>query len=156
VLLHLHRVGGLGFDQLDDLLNHHSGLSGLCGDNDMRTVLARRTAGDADAVLAFDVYCHRIRKYVGAYHAVLGRLDAIAFTAGVGEHAAEIRAASMAGLDGWGIAVDPARNSASGNGTRVISPDGARVAVCVVPTDEELAIARDVAALISRPAPGAA
>ncbi len=93
------------------------------------------------------MYCHRIRKYIGAYHAVLGRLDAIAFTAGVGEHAAPIRAESLAGLDPWGISVDPASN-ASGAAARVISPPDARVAVCVVPTDEEVAIAEDVARLV--------
>src|SRR6185369_5505205 len=96
----------------DDLLQHHSGLLGLCGADDMRTVLSRRADGDPDAALAFDVYCHRIRKYIGAYHAVLGRIDAIVFTAGVGEHAPEIRAASLAGLDMWGIIIDPDRNAA--------------------------------------------
>jgi acetate kinase len=131
-----------------DLLQHGGGLAGLCGANDMRTVLDRRGAGDPDASLAFDVYCHRIRKYVGAYHAVLGRVDAITFTAGVGEHAAPVRAAALAGLTGWGIAVDPVRNTATVNAPRVISPDGTAVAVCVVPTDEETAIARATAALV--------
>jgi acetate kinase len=152
VLVHLHRAGGLDFDEVDGVLQHHSGLSGLCGDNDMRVVLDRRAAGDAAASLAFDVYCHRVRKYVGAYHAVLGRLDAITFTAGVGEHAAEVRAAGLAGLSRWGILVDPHRNG-TGDGPRLISPGGATVAVCVVPTDEELSIARDVAALLALPSP---
>jgi acetate kinase len=141
----LQRAGMAG-DEVDGLLQHRSGLAGLCGDNDMRSVLARRADGDAAAALAFDVYCHRIRKYVGAYHAVLGRLDAVVFTAGVGEHAAPVREACLAGLDAWGIAVDPQRN-ATGSGERLISPAGARVAVCVVPTNEEFAIARAVAAL---------
>lgn len=138
---------GMSAADVDDLLQHRSGMKGLCGDNDMRAVLARRAAGDAAAGLAFDVYCHRIRKYVGAYHAVLGRLDAVVFTAGVGEHAPEVRAESLAGLSAWGIAVDPDRNS-GGSGERLISPDGGRVAVCVVPTNEEFAIARAVAALL--------
>jgi acetate kinase len=145
VLIHLHRTMGLSFTDVDDVQQHHSGLAGLCGDNDMRAILRRRASGDPDAQLAFDVYCHRIRKYVGAYHTVLGRLDAIAFTAGIGEHAAEVRAASPAGLDMWGITVDPHRNT-HGHGARLISPDNA--AVCVVPTDEELAIARQVTDLI--------
>ncbi|HET8684468.1 MAG TPA: acetate kinase [Micromonosporaceae bacterium] len=148
VVSHLHRVGGMSVAEVDDLLWHRSGLAGLCGDNDMREVLARRAGGDPAAGLAFAVYCHRIRKYVGAYHAVLGRLDAVAFTAGIGEHSAQVRAASLAGLEAWGIAVDPARNEAGGEGPRVVSPDGARVSVCVVPTDEELAIAEEVAALL--------
>jgi acetate kinase len=149
LLLYLHRQLGLSVDELDELLNLHSGLSGLCGDADMRAVSQRRAAGDQVARLAFDVYCHRIRSYVGAYHAILGRLDAIAFTAGVGENSAEVRANSLIGLDGWGIVVDPARNAA-GSGERVISPPGTTVTVCVVPTDEEFAIARDVLSLLAR------
>jgi acetate kinase len=146
VVFHLHRVGGLSLDELDDLLNRHGGLLGLCGDSDMRTVLARRSGGDAAATLAFDVYCQRIRSYVGAYAFELGRLDAIAFTAGVGENAAAVRAASLANLDNYGIEVDPVRNSASGE--RRISPDDAPVDIWVVPTDEELEIADQVRALL--------
>ncbi|MFJ1539456.1 acetate/propionate family kinase [Micromonospora chalcea] len=141
VIFHLRREGGMGVDDIDDLLNHRSGLLGLTGVNDMREVLARRAAGDPDATLAFDVYCRRITGYVGAYYALLGRVDAIAFTAGVGEHAAPVRSASLAGLDRLGIAVDPARND--GHGDRIVSPDGAEVAVLVVGTDEEREIARE-------------
>jgi acetate kinase len=147
VLLHLQRTLGLSDGEVDDLLEHHGGLTGLCGDADMRAVLDRRSAGDHAAQLAFDVYCRPIRKYVGAYHAVLGRLDAIVFTAGVGENAAEIRAESLSGLGMWGISVDAYRNE-TGSGARVISSDRSNVAVCVVPTDEELAIAHDVADLL--------
>jgi acetate kinase len=145
IVTYLQREGGMSVADVDDLLQHHSGVSGLCGHTDMREVLAARDAGDPRATLAVEVYCRRIRKYVGAYHAVLGRLDAIAFTAGVGEHAAAIRAAALDGLGGWGIEVDPGRN-ADGPPARVISPDGGRVAVCVVPTDEELAIAEQIVA----------
>ena len=141
VIFHLRREGGMGVDDIDDLLNHRSGLLGLTGVNDMREVLARRDAGDPDATLAFDVYCRRITGYVGAYYALLGRVDAIAFTAGVGEHAAPVRSASLAGLERLGIAVDPARND--GHGDRIVSPDGAEVAVLVVGTDEEREIARE-------------
>ncbi|KKJ99272.1 acetate/propionate family kinase [Micromonospora sp. HK10] len=141
VIFHLRREAGLGVDEIDDLLNHRSGLLGLTGVNDMREVLARRDAGDAAAALAFDVYCRRITSYVGGYYALLGRVDAVVFTAGVGEHAAPVRAASLAGLARLGIAVDPARNA--GSGDRVISPDGAEVAVCVIGTDEEREIARE-------------
>ena len=147
ILTHLQRNAGFSVEDVDELVQHRSGLAGLCDESDMRGVLTAREAGDERAALAIAVYCHRIRKYVGAYHAVLGRLDAIAFTAGVGEHAAPIRTESLAGLETWGISVDPARN-ASGPPSRVISPPGARVAVCVVPTDEELAIAQDVAQLV--------
>ena len=149
VVLHLNRMGGMSLDEIDAALNRRGGLLGLCGDNDLRAVLARRGDGDPAATLAFDVYCHRIRKYVGAYAAVLGRLDAITFTGGVGENAAEVRATSLAGLDLLGVAVDEARNSASSREPRIVSPDGARVAVCVIPTDEELQIATETMAVVS-------
>jgi acetate kinase len=146
VVFHLNRVGGLSLSDVDDLLNRHGGLVGLCGDNDMRAVLRRRDNGDPAAALAFDVYCRRIRSYVGAYAFELGRLDAVAFTAGVGENAAPVRAAALADLDNYGIVVDPARNA--GTGERRISPDGAPVDVWVVPTDEELEIAEQVRAVL--------
>jgi acetate kinase len=148
IVAHLHRVAGMDVHDIDGFLWHRSGLAGLCGDNDMRAILARRSDNDPAASLAFDVYCHRVRKYVGAYHAVLGRLDAIVFTAGIGEHAAEVRAVSLEGLSRWGIGVDGARNAAPGHDARIVSPDEAPVVVCVVPTDEELAIAGEVTALL--------
>jgi acetate kinase len=148
VVFHLARVAGMDLDQIEHLYQHHAGLTGLCGDNDLRTVQARAQHGDASARHALDVYCHRIRKYVGAYHAVLGRLDAITFTAGVGEHSPLVRAQALAGLDPLGITVDPARNT-GGAAARVISPDHARVAVCVVPTDEEHAIAQQTSRLLN-------
>jgi acetate kinase len=138
VVFQLHRVAGLTLAEIEDSLTRHAGLLGLTGENDLRAVLERRAAGDAAATLAFDVYCRRIREYVGAYLAVLGRVDAITFTAGVGENAPDVRAAALSGLEPLGIAVDPARNRAGGP---VISTDGSRVTVCVVPTDEELEIA---------------
>ncbi|MEU5947870.1 acetate kinase [Micromonospora sp. NPDC047465] len=146
VIFHLRREGGLSVDEIDDLLNHRSGLLGLTGANDMREVLRRRADGDPAATLAFDVYCRRITGYVGAYYALLGRVDAIAFTAGVGEHAAPVRAAALAGLDRLGIAVDPERNA--GSGDRVISPEGAEVTVCVLGTDEEREIALQTRAVV--------
>ncbi|MGC5030281.1 acetate/propionate family kinase [Micromonospora sp. DT229] len=146
IVFHLRREGGLGVDEIDDLLNYRSGLLGLAGVNDMREVLARRSAGDPAAALAFDVYCRRITEYVGAYYALLGRVDAITFTAGVGEHAAPVRAAALTGLTRLGITVDPERNA--GSGDRLISPEGAEVAVCVIGTDEELEIAREAREVI--------
>ncbi|OMC09749.1 acetate kinase [Mycolicibacter heraklionensis] len=144
VLFHLNRAAGMGVDELDELLNRRSGLKGLSGVNDFRELLERREAGGAlgeAAALAYDVYIHRLRKYVGAYLAVLGRVDAIAFTAGVGENAPSVREDSLAGLDGLGIVVDPERNR-TGKGARIISAEGSRTTVMVVPTNEELAIAR--------------
>ncbi|AUG79736.1 acetate kinase [Kitasatospora sp. MMS16-BH015] len=148
VVFHLHRVGGLSIDEIDNLLNRRSGLLGLCGDNDMREIMRRAEEGDADARLAFDAYVHRLRKYIGAYYAVLGRVDAIAFTAGVGENAAPVRAAATAGLEELGISVDPELNSVRSGEARVISPEYARVTVAVVPTDEELEIAQQAFALV--------
>jgi acetate kinase len=148
VVLHLARVAGLSLDEVDRTLNRRGGLLGLSGDNDLRGVLSRRERGDPAATLAFDVYCHRIRKYVGAYAAVLGRLDAVAFTGGVGENAAPVRAAALAGLELFGIAVDGGRNAGPSREARIVSPDGAPVAVYVIPTDEELEIATESLALV--------
>ena len=150
VIFHLARVGGMSIDEIDTLLNKKSGLIGLCGDNDMREIRRRIEEGDARAKLAFDIYIHRLKKYIGAYYAVLGRVDAVAFTAGVGENAAEVRAAAVAGLETLGLAVDGGLNAVRGDAPRLISPADARVAVAVVPTDEELEIASQTYALVGR------
>jgi len=142
VLVHLHRRAGYDFDALDTLLNKRSGLLGLAGTNDVRDVLAGRAAGDAAAILAFDVYVHRLKGYVGAYFAQLGGVDVISFTAGVGENAAPVRAAALAGLERLGIEIDLERNEARSRDARVISTDASEVVVLVVPTNEELEIAR--------------
>jgi acetate kinase len=148
VVFHLARGAGMSVDAVDELLNKKSGLFGLCGDNDMREIRRRADEGDRRARLALDVYVHRLRKYIGAYTAVLGRVDALVFTAGVGEHAAEVREAAVEGLGALGLAVDPARNAVRSDAPRVVSPDGCPVAVLVVPTDEELEIARQAFALV--------
>ena len=149
VLLHLQRSAGMGPDEVDDLLNRRSGLLGLCGDNDMREIGRRIAEGDERARLAFDIYIHRLRKYVGAYTAVLGRVDAIAFTAGVGENSAAVREAALRGLDRIGIEVDAVRNAVRGSAARLISAESSRVAVAVVPTDEELEIAREAYSMVT-------
>ncbi|MFN8076613.1 MAG: acetate kinase [Kineosporiaceae bacterium] len=145
---HLARVAGMDAGAVDAALNKQSGMLALAGVSDMREVVERAEAGDVDAELALDVYCYRVRTYVGAYLAAMGGLDAIAFTAGVGENSVPVRARSLAGLERLGIAVDPARNAARGSGTRLISPDGAPVAVLVVPTDEEREIATRALAVV--------
>ncbi|GAA3827528.1 acetate kinase [Nocardioides panacisoli] len=142
---------GRSVAEVDELLNHRSGLLGLAGVSDFRDLLERRAAGDAAAGLAFDVYVHRLRKYVGAYLAVLGGADVVTFTGGVGEHAPLVRAAALTGLARLGIEVEPARNDAEADGPRIISPDGAPTTVLVVPTDEEWEIAREVVATLERP-----
>jgi acetate kinase len=150
VIFHLERVAGMSTDEIDTLLNKKSGLVGLCGDNDMREIRRRIDAGDKQAELAFEIYIHRLKKYIGAYSAVLGRVDAIAFTAGVGENAAPVREAAVDGLAELGLAVDAELNSVRSDEPRIISPDYARVAVAVVPTDEELEIANQVFDLVSK------
>ncbi|MFD5354538.1 acetate kinase [Streptomyces sp. NPDC058657] len=148
VIFHLERVAGMSSDEIDTLLNKKSGLVGLCGDNDMREIRRRIDAGDKQAELAFEIYIHRLKKYIGAYCAVLGKVDAVAFTAGVGENAAPVRAAAVAGLEELGLAVDAELNSVRSDEPRFISPEYARVAVAVVPTDEELEIAMQVYDLV--------
>jgi acetate kinase len=148
VLLHLQRSARMGTDDVDRLLNRESGIKGMAGVVDFRDLHRLIEQGDPDAALALDVYCHRARKYIGAYLAVLGRADTVVFTAGVGENDAIVRARITDGLAGLGIAVDPARNAAAARGPRVISPDGSAVTVMVVPTNEELAIARQALALL--------
>ncbi|QYX77453.1 acetate kinase [Streptomyces akebiae] len=150
VIFHLMRVGGMSTDEIDTLLNKKSGLIGLCGDNDMREIRRRIDGGDERAKLAFDIYIHRLKKYIGAYYAVLGRVDAVAFTAGVGENAAPVREAALAGLAGLGLAVDGDLNAVRSDEPRLISPAGARVAVAVVPTDEELEIATQTYTLVGK------
>jgi acetate kinase len=144
VVVHLLRHGGFDVDGLEDLLHHRSGLAGLGGHADFRDLVEAVTAGDARARTAYDVYVARIRKYVGAYLAVLGGADAITFTAGVGEHAPGLRRDALRGLERLGIEVDDARNERPTDGPRVISTDRSSVRVLVVPTNEELQIARHV------------
>ncbi|MBT2499037.1 acetate kinase [Agromyces sp. ISL-38] len=148
VLLHLQRVAGLDTDATDKLLNSQSGVLGLSGHRDMRDLVGAFESGDEAATLALEVYTHRIRAYVGAYAAQLGRVDAIAFTAGVGENSPIVREWSLAGLEGFGVELDTDRNRARGSGARRISTDASRTAVLVVPTNEELEIARQTLAAV--------
>jgi acetate kinase len=147
ILFQLHRVAGLSVDDLDDLLNRRSGLLGLSGHADMREVIDAADAGEPAAMLALEVYLHRIRHYIGAYAAVLGGLDALVFTAGVGERSDVVRAGVVRGLEFLGLAIDPDANAARSDVARSISPAGAPVTVLVVPTDEELEIAQQTARL---------
>jgi acetate kinase len=114
----------------------------------MREALELAASGDAHATLAIEMYAYRIKKYIGAYFAVLGRVDAVVFTAGIGENSAEIRARSCAGLSGLGIEIDPGRNEERREDVREIQREGAPVRVLVVPTNEELEIAEETVACI--------
>jgi acetate kinase len=150
ISIHLLRALGKTSAEVDHLLEHESGLLGLCGSSDLRDVQEQAEAGDADAELAIEIYCYRIKKYVGAYLAALGRADAIVFTAGVGENAARIRHDCLDGLGALGIEIDPAKNSASSGGPREIQSEQSRIKVLVVPTDETLEIAQQALAIVEK------
>ncbi|MCJ7774464.1 MAG: acetate kinase, partial [Desulfobacterales bacterium] len=128
---------------IETLLNYESGLKGICGTNDMREILQRRDAGDKLADLAVQIYCYRIKKYIGAYYAVLERLDGIIFTAGVGENAPDIRELSCSGLTNIGIKIDSGRNYENRSDMREIQSEESEIKIMVIPTDEELKIAQE-------------
>lgn len=148
VVVHLYRNAGLSIDEIDDVLNRQSGVKGLAGVTDMRELHELIEAGNQDAKLALEVYLLRLKKYIGAYSAELGRLDVITFTAGIGENDDIVRAGALAGLESWGILIDPERNAGRIGEPKVISTDDSRVVVCVVPTNEELEITRQVLSVI--------
>jgi acetate kinase len=139
---HLNRNLGWSIEDVDRMLNRDSGLKGLVGFNDFRELIRLREEGDAAAELAFDVYCHRLRRYVGAFYAVLGEVDAVVFTGGIGERAPSVRESTLSGMAALGIVVDADRNRAAGSGSVDIAADDSRVRVLVVPTNEEWEIAR--------------
>jgi len=141
---YLCRAGGLSIDEVDTLLNKKSGMLGLCGKNDFRDIAEAKAAGDEAARLAFDVYVHRLVSYIGAYMAVMGGVDALAFTAGVGENDAEVRRAVCERLANLGFHLDAERNQVRSKQPRLISTDDSPVKVLVVPTNEELQMAREV------------
>jgi len=141
----------MSLNEINELMNKESGLKGICGTNDMREVLERSDSGDQRAQVALDVYTYRIKKYIGAYFAVLGRLDGLIFTGGIGENASVIRELSCQGLIGLGIAIDNEKNMAAGEGIREISTGVSKVRVFVVPTNEELKIAQETEKVITAP-----
>ncbi|MBW2126109.1 MAG: acetate/propionate family kinase, partial [Deltaproteobacteria bacterium] len=132
---------GMNLKEIDNLLNKESGLKGICGTNDMREVIELKRQGDQKAKLALDIYCYRIKKYIGAYLAVLGSLDALVFTAGIGENSSEVRALSCKGLDRLGIRIDEEKNARKSEGIREISQPDSPIKILVIPTNEELKIA---------------
>ncbi|MCG8550131.1 MAG: acetate kinase, partial [Desulfobacterales bacterium] len=135
--------------EIQTVLDRESGLAGICGMNDMRDIHQAIDLGDDNARLAFEMLCHGIKKYIGAYHAVLGRLDAIAFTAGIGENDPEVREKCLEGLGHMGIIVDQKRNAGLRGKSARISSDDSAVEVWVVPTDEEFEIANICKDLVS-------
>lgn len=136
------RSTGKPFDEVESILNKESGLKGICGMNDMREIQHRAEDGDTRAELAIRMFCYRIRKYIGAYSAVLGRVDAIVFTGGIGENSARVRQESCRDLHSLGIVLDDGRNEKASAGLREIQSEDSPVKILVIPTDEELEIAR--------------
>jgi acetate kinase len=142
VIMYLWRAAGMSVDDIETMLNKQSGVRGLGGEIDFRVLHQRIESDDTAAQLAYDVYIHRLRKYIGAYLALLGTTHAITFTAGVGENDAAVRRDALSGLAGLGIELDEELNASPGKTARRISADTSRTTVLVVPTNEELAIAR--------------
>ena len=138
----------MSIDDIDTLLNKKSGVLGLCGVTDWRDINDLIAEGNPDAKLAFDVYVHRLLHYIGSYLAVLGSLDAITFTAGVGENNPALRKAIIDRLAGLGFSLDDEANAVRSKEPRVISSPDSKVTVLVVPTNEELAMARETKAAV--------
>lgn len=145
---YLLRQTGMTPQELEKLLNSGSGLKGLCGVADMREIQSRAASGDAAAVLALEMFCYRVKKYVGAYAAALGQVDAVVFTGGIGENSVIVRQKVCAGLENLGIVLDEAENAHTAGTEALISREGSLVAVLVIPTDEESEIARQAMAIV--------
>jgi acetate kinase len=143
VISYLWREAKMGVEEIESMLNHHAGMLGLAGELDFRRLQEKIECGDKAAQLAHDVFIHRLRKYIGAYLAVLGHTDVLTFTAGIGENDATVRRDAVSGLAGLGLQIDEDRNAAPAEDARRISADDSPITVLVVPTNEELAIARD-------------
>ncbi len=150
VPFYLARKTGKPFVAIEEILNKESGLKGLCGVNDMREIERSAEEGEEKAQLAVEMFCYRIKKYIGAYYAALGRVDAIVFTGGIGENSARVRKASCEGLAAMGILLDDGRNERESSGIAEIQCEESRVKVLVIPTDEELEIARQTIETIRR------
>jgi acetate kinase len=141
IIFYLGRQAGYAPQEIESMLNEQSGLKGICGANDMRDIGRLAANGDKAAGLAIEMYCYRIKKYIGAYSAALGRIEALVFTGGIGENAADIRRRACAGLAQLGIEVDHPKNNAGKKGIFEIQSTKSSAAILVVPTDEELEIA---------------
>jgi acetate kinase len=140
---------GMTFKDINRCLNRESGLKGLCGTNDMREIVSKKNAGDERAEMALDVFAYRIKKYIGAYFAAMGHLDALVFTAGIGENSPIIRERSCRGLHLLGIDIDTERNNRVSKTIREISPKEGGVRVLVIPTNEELKIAQETQKVVT-------
>jgi len=150
ILFYLGRETGIEMDELDDLLNKQSGLKGICGENDMRTITEKAEQGDPHARLALTMFCYRLKKYIGAYIAALGGVDCIIFTGGIGENSDVVRQLTCEGLERLGIRIDLGKNSIRSKDIVAIHKENSPTAILVVPTDEELEIARQTLQVITQ------
>ncbi len=141
ILFYLNRTTGMDMEELDEMLNKESGLQGICGENDMRTITELAEQGDRKALLALEMFCYRLKKYIGSYLAVLGKVDCLIFTGGIGENSAIVRRKSCQGLEQSGIILDHEVNLSQQKGIIPIHGSDSPVKILVIPTDEELAIA---------------
>jgi len=153
IVLELQRSAGLTVDEVDDLLNKQSGLAGLSGiGSDMRDLEAQAAAGDDGARLAITVFCHRVKKYIGAYTATMGGVDAVIMTGGIGENSASVRRRILQRLEFLGLGLDEDRNAAAAPDAAVpvaqLHGDNSRVRAFAIATNEELMIARETAAIV--------
>ncbi len=151
IILHMIGKEELSLHEASTMLNKHSGLVGVSGvSSDMREIIEEMNNGIKSARLAFDIYCYRVKKYLGAYAAAMGGLDCIVFTAGIGENSDVVRQACVAGMEFMGVVLDKSLNEAARNKEAVISTPSSRVKVVVVPANEELVIAMDTAEIINK------
>ncbi|MDG5486539.1 acetate kinase [Mycolicibacterium gadium] len=151
IITYLSRTAEMSVEDIESMLNRRSGMLGLGGEIDFRVVHQRIESGDPAAQLAYDVYIHRLRKYIGAYLAVLGSADVITFTAGVGENDAAVRRDALSGMSALGVELDEELNAEPSRVPRRISAESSGTTVLVIPTDEELAIARACVCLVTEP-----
>lgn len=150
IAMHIAQEKNLTAKEVDTILNKKSGLIGICGMNDMRDIHEAAAKGDTKAKLAVDMFAYRVKKYIGAYFAALGKVDAIAFTAGIGENDDIIRAAVCKNMDGLGLDIDLKANVGRISTEKKISKDTSKVEIWVIPTNEELQIAQDTMAIIKK------
>jgi acetate kinase len=149
-ILHIMSQEGLSLSEANAMLNKHSGMFGISGaSSDMREIISEMESGNVRAKQAFDIFCYRVRKYIGAYTAAMGGLDAVVFTGGIGENSSKVRAASVMGLEYLGISIDPGLNDRVSQSERAIHDQNSKVAVIVIPTNEELVIALDTDRVIN-------
>ncbi|AQP49408.1 acetate kinase [Tessaracoccus aquimaris] len=147
---YLNRAAGMSVDDVDAMLNKASGMGGMCGYTDMRDIKSQIEAGNEQAQLALDVYVHRLVGYIGSYIAILGGVDALVFTAGVGENADHVRGPVVRRLKGLGFDLDESANLVRSKQAREISTPESQVRVLVIPTNEELAMAEETLEVIGK------